>query len=207
MVFTRGCNFRCSYCHNPELVDPSRYSDTIDPEPIIRFLEKRSGKLDGLTITGGEPTLQDGLLPFMERVKKMNYKIKLDTNGAEPEVLRNVLDRKLAYYIAMDIKAPLESYSQISGVPVELSAIEESISLIRTSGISYQFRTTLVPSLHTGKMREEIEKWMTDLKAEHIFQDFIPGKTLNTSLQLLENSNSKDPDKFNNASLLNLSYI
>ena len=182
VIFTRACNFRCPFCHNPELVIPERYSDIIDPEIILEFLKKRVGKLDSLTITGGEPTLQKDLIPFIESVRQMGYKIKLDTNGSNPEVIRNILEGGLVDFIAMDIKAPLESYSKLSGVPVSLSAIKESIQLILDYRISYQFRTTLVPSLYTENMKVEIERWMKKLEADHIFQDFVPGKILDKKL-------------------------
>ncbi len=178
VVFTRGCNFRCPFCHNPELVLPEFYSDTLDPEEILGFLEKRIGKLESVTITGGEPTIQKGLIPFMEKLKGMGYMIKLDTNGTKPEIIGRIVEKNLADFIAMDIKAPLESYSRISGVSVDLSAIEKSISIILDSGKKYQFRTTLDPALHTDHMRWEIEGWMAKLNAEHIFQDFVPGKTV-----------------------------
>ncbi len=182
VVFTRGCNFRCPYCHNPELVLPEIYSDTLDPEEILAFLEKRIGKLESVTITGGEPTLHKGLIPFMEVVKGMGYRVKLDTNGTKPEVIGRIVEKNLADFIAMDIKAPRENYSRVSGVSVDLSAIEKSISTILNSGREYQFRTTLVPSMHTDRMRREIGEWMENLNAEHIFQDYVPGKTLDNFL-------------------------
>ncbi|OQX50761.1 MAG: anaerobic ribonucleoside-triphosphate reductase activating protein [Candidatus Cloacimonas sp. 4484_209] len=113
IVFTRGCNFRCPYCHNPELVLPENYSPLIPEEEIFSFLEKRRGKLDAVEITGGEPTLQEDLTEFIRKIKEMGFLVKLDTNGSFPSVLEKVIYSGLVDYIAMDVKAPLEKYRQV----------------------------------------------------------------------------------------------
>lgn len=115
VVFTQGCNFRCPYCHNPELVDPARYQECLPEEEIFSFLETRRGKLEAVTVTGGEPTLQKSLAPFLRRIKDMGFLVKLDTNGSRPDVLEELLRQKLIDYIAMDIKAPLEKYEAVTG--------------------------------------------------------------------------------------------
>ena len=176
VIFLWGCNFRCGFCYNSDLV--IRQSEgSFSEEEILSFLDKRVGKLDGVTITGGEPLLSLDF-DFVRKIREKGFKVKLDTNGSFPERLQELVDEGLIDYIAMDIKAPLESYSRISGVSVVLSAIEKSISIILDSGKKYQFRTTLDPALHTDHMRWEIEGWMAKLNAEHIFQDFVPGKTV-----------------------------
>lgn len=147
VVFTQGCNFRCPYCHNPELVDPERYGPCLAEKEIIRFLSSRRGKLDAVTITGGEPTLQKDLPYFVGKIRKMGFAVKLDTNGSLPEVVGRLLGEKLIDYIAMDVKAPLEKYEAVTGVPQAAQAVRESIRLILRSDISHEFRLTLVPGL------------------------------------------------------------
>ena len=142
IIFTQGCNFRCGYCHNPELIYPQLYQIPIFEEEVFAFLETRKGKLDGVVITGGEPTLQPDLISFMEKVKDMGFLIKLDSNGSNPDVLKKVIDMKLVDYIAMDIKAPFDKYNLVCGVNVNLDNIKKSIELIKNSGIDFQFRTT-----------------------------------------------------------------
>jgi len=146
IVFTQGCNFRCPYCHNPELVDPELYQECLPEEEFFSYLEKRKGKIEAVTITGGEPTIQNDLIPFIMRVKAMERLIKIDTNGSKPEVLEELIRRNLVDYLAMDIKAPLEKYAAITRTPVNGKAIRQSIMLIMNSGIDYEFRTTIVKS-------------------------------------------------------------
>jgi pyruvate formate lyase activating enzyme len=146
VIFTQGCNFRCGYCHNPELVYPDRYGPVIPEEDVLSFLDKRRGKLEAVTVTGGEPTLQPDLERVLEEIKKRGYLAKLDTNGSKPDVLETVIRRRLADYIAMDIKGPLNKYRQIASVQVDITHIKRSIELVMASGIPYEFRTTVVRS-------------------------------------------------------------
>ena len=141
-IFTVGCNMRCGYCHNPELVLPEQYVGGIPKAEILEFLETRRGKLDGVAISGGEPTGQPDLIDFIRKIRAMGFRIKLDTNGTHPEVVRELIDYDLVDFIAMDVKGPLEKYSEIAARPVDLAAIEESIRLIKT--IDHEFRTTIV---------------------------------------------------------------
>jgi pyruvate formate lyase activating enzyme len=147
IVFTQGCNFRCPYCHNPELVDTSRYGKTLFMGDVHAFLEKRRGKLDAVVISGGEPALQTGLIAFLQKVKHMGYLVKLDTNGSRPNVIHDALRAGVLDYIAMDIKAPWDKYSHVTGSLVNITHIKKSIALIMASGIPYEFRTTIVDSL------------------------------------------------------------
>ena len=143
IVFTKGCNFRCGYCHNPELF--SQYSSqAINSSDFFEFLKSRQGKLDAVVITGGEPCLQKDLLEFILKIKELGFLVKLDTNGSFPDVLKKIIPH--IDYVAMDIKAPLEKYSKITGVNVNIENIKESIDLIMNSGIDYEFRTTVVKS-------------------------------------------------------------
>ena len=142
VVFTQGCNFRCRYCHNPELVYPHLFAEPVAMEEIYSFLKRRQGTLEGVVVSGGEPTLHEDLPAFMADLKAMGYATKLDTNGTRPDMLRELLDKKLLDYIAMDIKAPLEKYSLITGVDFNPEVLKQSMDLIRQSGLEYKFRTT-----------------------------------------------------------------
>ena len=144
IVFTQGCNFRCGYCHNPALVLPQLYNQPYDERLILEFLRKRQGRLQGVVVTGGEPTIHNDLNIFLTKLKDLRYAVKLDTNGSRPDVLKNIIDQKLVDYIAMDIKAPLAKYEQIAGVPIHPTLIKKSITIIKASGIDHHFRTTLL---------------------------------------------------------------
>ncbi|MFA5124964.1 MAG: anaerobic ribonucleoside-triphosphate reductase activating protein [Patescibacteria group bacterium] len=147
IVFTYGCNMRCPFCYNPQLVLPGLPADRLyDEDQVINFLKRRKKYLDGLVITGGEPTLQKGLIGFLAKMKKIGYSVKLDTNGLLPESLKDLLDRELVDYIAMDIKGPLEEYEKYAGVTPE--GVEKSIALVMSSGLPYEFRSTLVKGWH-----------------------------------------------------------
>lgn len=142
VVFTQGCNFRCRYCHNPELVYPHLFAEPVAIEEIYSFLKRRQGTLEGVVVSGGEPTLHEDLPSFMADLKAMGYATKLDTNGTRPDMLKSLLDAKLLDYVAMDIKAPLEKYSLITGVDFNPEVLRQSMDLIRSSGLEYEFRTT-----------------------------------------------------------------
>ena len=142
VVFTQGCNFRCRYCHNPELVYPHLLQESMPKDDVLSFLRKRKGTLEGVVITGGEPTLHLGLIDFMAEIKALGYKIKLDTNGTKPEVLQKAIERQLVDFVAMDLKAPLEKYSLITGVEFDPKIIQKSMDMIVASGLPYEFRTT-----------------------------------------------------------------
>ena len=145
IVFTQGCNLRCGYCHNPQLLQLSQNSE-YSTEKFFQFLQERTGKLDGVVITGGEPTLQSGIFDFMFKIKSMGFAIKLDTNGTNPDVVQKLIDNELIDCIAMDIKAPFEKYFQITGMNINIDNIKNSIKLIMNSGIEYEFRTTVIKS-------------------------------------------------------------
>lgn len=159
-VFTHSCNFRCPFCHNASLVVGDA-EEQCDIEEFFSFLEKRKGILNGVAITGGEPTLQSGLFEFVERIHSLGFEVKLDTNGYRPEVLKNLLDSGYVSYVAMDIKSSKEGYALASGVKnIDLSKIEESISLLKNSGIPFEFRTTAVKGIHKVADFIQIGKWL-----------------------------------------------
>lgn len=178
MVYTIGCNFRCPYCHNPELVDET-VSTRIPEQEILKFLRSRQKLLDGLVVTGGEPTMHDGdLLLFLAKVKGLGFLVKLDSNGTRPDVLEEAIDRKLVDYVAMDIKAPIRSYSQTVARPVDTRAVMKSIKLLLMGKVDYEFRTTLVKSITSPDDIREIGKEIHGAKAYYL-QRFIPTKVLN----------------------------
>ncbi len=185
IVFTLGCNFRCPYCHNPELVVPEDYPKGLTESDVLDFLEKRRGKLDAISITGGEPTLHEILPEFIERVKALGYAVKLDTNGSRPERIEALIRRNLVDYIAMDVKAPMAKYASVSGVLVDLDAIFQSIRIIRDSGIDYEFRTTVLKEFVDADDLVEIAHEITNKAVSPIkrfvVQNFVPNKSLNPS--------------------------
>ncbi|PKO05658.1 MAG: anaerobic ribonucleoside-triphosphate reductase activating protein [Chloroflexi bacterium HGW-Chloroflexi-3] len=181
IIFTRGCNFRCRYCHNPELVIPEKYAPEIPLSQIYDFLESRRGKLDAVSITGGEPTQHSNLIEVMKIIKNLGFLVKLDSNGSRPEVFEKIIDEKLADYLAMDIKAPLEDYSKIMGWPMPVEKLKKSIELIMNSGIDYEFRTTIVKSLTSKDDLRKIVKTIQGAK-KYFLQKFIPTKLNDPSL-------------------------
>lgn len=180
-IFIFGCNFRCPYCHNPELLNASEAKKfrAYSKEEILRFLKERCDFLEGVCITGGEPTLSKDLPTLIKSIKKIGYVIKLDTNGTNPKMLRELIKAKLIDYIAMDIKAPLEKYEKIVNAPVNKNDIEESINIIKKLG-DYEFRTTIVPGLLSKQDIIEIAKWIKPAKAYYL-QQFRPVNCLNKS--------------------------
>ena len=186
IVFTKGCNFRCQYCYNPVLVYPEigdgkvkniSSSDLSDEEvkegyfqitenAFFDFLKLRVNKLDAIVITGGEPTIHSDLPEFIDKIKKFNFKIKLDTNGTNPEMLNKLISLKLLDYIAMDIKANINKYDLVVGVQPDLEKLKKSIKIIKNSKLPYEFRTTVVPKLinkddihNMGELIQGAEKW------------------------------------------------
>ncbi|MDD3285142.1 MAG: anaerobic ribonucleoside-triphosphate reductase activating protein [Patescibacteria group bacterium] len=189
IVFTQGCNFRCHFCYNPMLVWPR--SEKLAPDgkdkdegyPLIKeddlflFLQERLGKIDGVVITGGEPTLHADLPVFIKKIKDMGYLVKLDTNGTNPVMLAGLLADKLIDYIAMDIKAPWPEYEKVVGVAVNLDNLQKSVKIIMSSGLPYEFRSTLLPDLHTAKDIEEMGRMIQGAERWYL-QKFKPDTNL-----------------------------
>jgi len=157
-LFTVGCNFRCPFCHNPELVDPSRFAPPLDGGEILGRLRERAGFIDGVVISGGEPTIHAALPTFIERLKGLGLLVKLDTNGSRPDVLRPLLEERRVDFVAMDIKGPLDAYGRLSGIVPEPGAIEESIRLILDRAPDYEFRTTVVPTVSRADVHRIAER-------------------------------------------------
>ncbi len=177
IVFTQGCNFRCPYCHNPELVKPEMFGESLSEEEFFDFLKERVGKLDAVSITGGEPTLQYDLIEFIKKIRDLGFLIKLDTNGTNPEMLKEIIDQKLVNYLAMDIKAPFSKYEEITKMPVNIEKIKQSVEMIKSSGIDYEFRTTLVKKLLSPEDIEQIGRDIAGAK-QYFLQKFVSTKTV-----------------------------
>ncbi len=181
-VFLGGCDFRCPYCHNFELVDGTSAPVT-DDEAFFSFLGTRKGLLDGVAITGGEPLLRSDISSFAERIRELGFKVKIDTNGYHPGMIRELTDKRLVDYIAMDIKNSLTKYSITTGLDsVDTDRILESISLIMDCGIPYEFRTTVVKELHEEDDFEDIGKMIEGADAYYLQKfterDTVPDKSL-----------------------------
>lgn len=178
VVFTQGCNFRCPFCHNAGLV-AARGETEIPEESVLERLQKRKRVLDGVVVTGGEPTLQEDLDLFLRKLKTVGFSVKLDTNGSRPEILRKLLQEKLVDFVAMDIKAPWKNYEAAAGKPLDVSPLKESVALLKQAEIPVQFRTTTVRPLHRLRDFLEISK-IADGKP-YVLQTFQNGKILSGS--------------------------
>jgi pyruvate formate lyase activating enzyme len=181
IVYTRGCNFRCPYCHNPELVDPARYPEPIPQSEVLGFLRSRTGRLGGVVVTGGEPTLHPDLPEFLSAIRSLGFDTKLDTNGSNPELLERVLTTRLVDYVALDIKAPLRGYRRVTGVDVSTGDIERSVRLVIESGLPHELRTTYEESLLSLEDLKEIAR-MARGSQRLILQSFRPTKTLDKDM-------------------------
>jgi len=168
-VFTGGCNFRCPFCHNGALVVGNVAAQQIDENEVFDYLEKRKGLVDAVCVTGGEATLQKGLDEFFKKVRDMGYKTKLDTNGLRPDVLENLLAKKLVDYYAMDVKNSPEKYPMTVGLDsVDMDKINESMRLITSGGTDYEFRTTVIKEFHSAEDMQKIADWISGAKRYYI---------------------------------------
>ena len=171
-VFTGGCDFRCPFCHNAPLVLPERLADDSSEEEVMALLQKRKGVLDGVAVTGGEPLMHDDIDAFLEKIKNLGYKIKLDTNGSFPQRLERIVGAGLVDRVAMDIKNSPEEYGRTIGVPgFDISPIERSKNFLMSCGVDYEFRTTVVKGLHTKESLLGAAKWIAGAK-EYYLQQF-----------------------------------
>ena len=192
IIFTQGCNFRCPYCYNIDLVIPKHFQKPIPEEEVFAFLEQRKGKLDAVEITGGEPTLQSDLINVIKKIKSMGFLVKLDSNGSNPKILEKIIGLHIVDYFAMDIKNSLEHYEKSVGVSIDTEKIRKSIRLIMNSGADYEFRTTMVRSLIKKEDVVKIGKLIKGAKL-YALQSFNPLKTLQ--------GNFTDNDKYSEEEL------
>ena len=178
VLWVGGCNFRCPWCYNKDLVSNPEKLPSITEDEILDFLKTRIGLLDGIIITGGEPTLKGGLYDFVKKVKTTGFLIGLETNGSRPELLKKLIKEKLIDFVAMDIKAPLDEnkYKEVCGVKVDLNKIKKSIKIIKDSGVDYEFRTTVIPDLTKNDIIK-IAKYLSGVK-KYALQQFVPKDTI-----------------------------
>ncbi len=191
-VFLIGCNFRCPFCYSSELVllEKIKKQPRISEKEFFDFLKKRKELLDGVVICGGEPTIHKDLPEFIKKIKKLGYPVKLDTNGSNPEMLEELIDKKLIDYVAMDIKAPKKKYGKIVGLldcwnNGMLRKIEKSIEILKVGKVDYEFRSTIVPSTHTKEDIIEIARWIKGAK-KYFLQNFRAEKTINPKFEKIK---------------------
>lgn len=174
-IFTGGCNFRCPFCQNADLVNVTNLTQ-YDEQEFFDYLEKRKNIIDSVCISGGEPTLQSDLKEFIAKIKSRGLLVKLDTNGTNFELLKNLIDEKLVDYVAMDIKNSPDAYQKTAGAHVNLGSIRRSVELLKSDVIPYEFRTTLVADHHTTKTITDMSHWLAG--ADKIYlQHFVDGGT------------------------------
>jgi pyruvate formate lyase activating enzyme len=195
VLFTGGCNYRCGFCHNPEFVLPeelAKLSKSFIPEEVaLNFLEKRKGMLEGVVISGGEPTIMPDLENFIARVRDLGFAVKLDSNGNRPEVFRSLIEKKLVDYIAMDFKTSLPRYQALVGKWADEKKLQESIDLLKKGDVDYEFRSTLIREIHTPEILGEMAKTMVGAKRLYL-QAFRNGTTLDPTFK---NFHSFTPDE------------
>ena len=176
-VFTGGCNFRCPFCHNASLVLTPKDVPEIPEEEFFTFLQKRRGVLEGVCITGGEPLLQNDIIPFIERIHSMGFAVKLDTNGSFPDKLRDIIERGIIDYVAMDVKNCRDKYALTAGFDGDVDKMYKSIEYIMSCGIPYEFRTTVVKELHTVQDIEKLAREISGARAYYL-QGFVDSDDL-----------------------------
>ena len=176
-LFTGGCNFRCKFCHNSDLVLRASEVPDIEETEILDWLEKKTKYLDGVCITGGEPTLHKELIDLIKKIKEKGFLVKLDTNGTNPEMLGTLIKDRLVDYVAMDIKSSLENYEKTANSSVDISKIKESIKLLMKTSVEHEFRTTIVPSIINEEEIKKIGKLLSGAKKFYI-QQFIPSENI-----------------------------
>lgn len=191
IVFTLGCNFRCPFCHNRELVIDTEETPALSEDYFFGFLKERKGKLDGVVITGGEPLIHEDIEGFMKKIKSMGFLVKLDTNGSFPGRLKDLIDKKLVDYIAMDVKAVPEKYGKSCGVEVDPGKIKKSVKIIMESGVDYEFRTTAIKDVQDRKDFSKIAEWLEGAD-KYCLQKFLPQNTLDEKFKDAEPYTEKE---------------
>ena len=203
-VFLPGCNLKCRFCHNSDLVLNADSLATIEEKDFFSHLEKRKGKIDAVTVCGGEPTIHPELPEFIKKIKDLGFSIKLDTNGTNPEMLRFLLDKSLLDYIAMDVKAPKNKYQEITQSN-EIHKIQKSIEIIKDSGIDYEFRTTILP-FFTQKDMKEILKLVAPCN-KYILQQFLPKTTIDQNYQKFKATSKEKLNNFKKIALKQINKV
>jgi len=186
-VFLIGCNFRCPFCYSAELVLPGKIKNQprTSQKDFFSFLRERKGLLEAITVCGGEPSFNKDLPVFIRKIKKLGYLVKLDTNGSNPEMLKKLIKEKLVDYVAMDIKAPRENYEKVAGKGINIEDIEKSIEILKQNKVDYEFRTTMVPTIHSKGDIIKIAKWIGPAKRYYL-QNFRPEKTIDSDFEKIK---------------------
>jgi pyruvate formate lyase activating enzyme len=196
-VFAVGCSFRCPFCHNPELIVGTGRGLSVQKtaeKEFFKFLEKRKGILEGVCITGGEPTIQAGIVDFIKKIKSLGYAVKLDTNGTRPDIIRRVIKEKLIDFLAMDIKNQPKRYDMATAVKTDMERVRLSVDLIMNSRIPYEFRTTAVPGIHREEDFLEIARWIKGARS-YWLQRYQEKKILDPDLKNITKNKSLDLEK------------
>jgi len=178
-IFLSGCNFRCPWCYSSELVLPKKIKRQfkISEKDFFKFLKERKKLIEGVVLCGGEPTISKELIPLIKKIKKMEFLVKLDTNGSNPEILKKLIEKKLIDYVAMDIKGPKEKYNEFIGTKIDIKKIQKSIEILKKGKIDYEFRSTIVPTLHRKKDVIKMAKWIKGTRRYYL-QNFRPENTI-----------------------------
>ena len=186
VVFLAGCNFRCPWCYSAELVLPLKIVNQprISEEEFFNFLRKRKGLLEGVVVCGGEPTINKELAQFIEKIKRLGYFVKLDTNGSNPEILKNLVKANLIDYVAMDIKTSQKLlYESLMMEGITMDKIKESVEFLKAGNLDFEFRTTAVNTVHTKEDFLEIAKWIGGKNVKYYLQNFRPEKTIDPEFE------------------------
>jgi pyruvate formate lyase activating enzyme len=183
-VFLCSCNFRCPWCYSSEIVLPEKIKKQpeVSEKELFIFLEEKKGLIEGVVLCGGEPTISKELVSLVEKIKKERFFIKLDTNGSNPETMKELIDKKLIDYVAMDIKAPKEKYKEFTGSKIDVKKIQKSIDILKDGKIDYEFRTTVVPGLHTKDDLLKMARWISGAKRYYL-QNFRAEKTMDKKFE------------------------
>jgi len=188
VVFLAGCNFRCPWCYSSELVLPLKIAKQprISEEDFFDFLRQRQGKLEGVVICGGEPTINKELYQFIEKIKQFGFFVKLDTNGSNPKMLKDLVSAKLIDYVAMDIKLSKEKYQMVFAEKIDFKNIEESVDFLKQGKVDFEFRTTVVNTIHKEEDFLEIAKWIGGKNVKYYLQNFRAEKTIDPEFEKIE---------------------
>jgi pyruvate formate lyase activating enzyme len=183
-VFLTGCNFRCPWCYSSEIVLPEKIKkqEKISEKELFQFLEEKKGLLEAVVLCGGEPTMSKDLTSLIKKLKKSGFFVKLDTNGSDPKTLKKLIDEKLVDYVAMDLKAPKERYRKITNSKIDVKKIQKSIDILKEGNVDYEFRTTIVPSLHSREDILAMARWISGAK-KYYLQNFRPEKTIDKKFE------------------------
>jgi pyruvate formate lyase activating enzyme len=190
VVFLAGCNFRCPWCYSSELVLPLKIAkqSRLSEKDFLDFLRDRKGKLEGVVICGGEPTINKDLTQFIQKIKNLGFSVKLDTNGSNPEMLKDLVDQKLIDYVAMDIKISPENpaYQNLMQEGITMDKIKQSVEFLKRGNVDFEFRTTVVPGVHKKEDFMEIAKWIGGKNVKYYLQNFRAEKTIDPAFEKIE---------------------